>query len=191
MFLLLFAWKFSQLWQNYRKHEAHWTWLTNVLRILWLPGELCPRAAGKELSSPRTSALALRVGLDWTLKQKQRCSSCPCCHKTWENQGRLETEEGRMKVMWELQPGGAGVDWSCQLGQNRSEHNSARAGGGWGGWRRAVSKSMCKWCLPHQNQGKTTDCSAVSVNGFPGNLQGFSKFIFLCFLYTVLCMQSC
>lgn len=139
MFLLLFAWKFSQLWQNYRKHEADWTWLTNVLRILWLPGELCPRAAGNELSSPSTSALG--VGLDWTLKQKQRRSSCPCCHKTRENQGREETEERRMKVMWELQFAGAGVDWSCQLWQSRNEHSTARAWGGGGEWRRAVNKN--------------------------------------------------
>lgn len=143
MFLLPFAWKFPQLWQNYRMHEAYWTWLTNVLRILRLPGELCPRAAGNELSSPSTSALGLGLGSDWTLKQNQRCSSCPCWHTTRGNRGRQETEGRRMKVMWELQSGEAGLDSSWQLWQSRSEDNAARLCGGWGEWRRAVNKSVC------------------------------------------------
>lgn len=116
MFLLLFAWKFSQLWQNYRKHKAYWTWLTNVLRVLWLPA--LPQGCREGAELPQHPALGLGVGLDWALKQKERCSSCPCCHKTREDQGRQETEkdEGgvRMALWWE--------QWQqkCRDGGNRA-----------------------------------------------------------------------
>lgn len=91
---------------------------------------LCPRAAGKELSSPCTPALGLGVGLDWALKQKERCSSCPCCHKTREDQGRQETEKdegGVSMALWWEQKCRQLCQTLCRMGEQS----------------RAVSKSTC------------------------------------------------